>query len=271
MLDQAEGVIGVTLIDGPDERLLWLSVNARQFWLDGMARERMLRAIYDAFLQDDLSRLEASAQAVDDAVVSGMVALDFGRAPIRAIRVRTTGGLGEKWRTCELDIDATGLRDALFVRRQPDRVVETWLHESAHARQTPWSTEWDTEYRRWSGYEEGLAEAASKEIARLAGLGTGAVVYRRYRAGYDVLAEALRLPREDVLRSFWHYENGAVRQAFTDVVDALYHQTRGRALTLQARRDIQAFADDLFETRSGSHFDSSIEQQIRQEWRARLP
>jgi hypothetical protein len=245
--------------------------DVRQFWADPVARERMLREILDAFLANDRLRLDAAVRAVDDAVTAGMGALGFTRDPVRAIRVRTTGALGEKWPTCELDIDAGDLHQALHVRQRPDSVIETWLHESAHARRTPWASGWRAEYRRWPGCEEGLAEAASKEIARLNGLGPGVGVYRRYRAGYDLLADALRLPRQDILRSFWQHENGAVRQAFTDVVDALYHQTKGRNLTLQERREVQTFADDLFDTRSSSLFDPSIEQQIRQEWQKRLP
>jgi hypothetical protein len=254
-----------------DARLRQLTGDARHFWSDHLARERMLRAIHGAFLSADTPSLASATRAVDDAVTAGMRALGFSRDPVRTIRVRTTGGLGEKWRTCELDVDAAALEDALLVRQQPDRVAETWLHESVHARHAPWSSGWSSEYRHWSGYEEGFAEAVAKEIARLARFGPGVVVYRRYRAGYDLLADALGLPRENLFRVFWQHENGAMRQAFTDVVDALYHQTRGRTLTLRQRHDIQTFADDLFATRSSPRFDASIEQQIRQEWQRRLP
>ena len=80
--------------------------DAPQFWADPVARERMLREILDAFLANDQLRLDAAVRAVDDAVTTGMRALGFTRATVRAIRVRTIGALGEKWPSCELDIDA---------------------------------------------------------------------------------------------------------------------------------------------------------------------
>src|SRR5688572_8915843 len=109
-----------------DPRLRQLTGDALQFWGDPVAREQTIRDILDALLANDRLRLDSVILAVDNAVTAGMRSLGFTRDPVRAIRVQTTGGLGEKWPTCELDIDAAQLQHALLVRHQPDRVVETW-------------------------------------------------------------------------------------------------------------------------------------------------
>jgi hypothetical protein len=111
----------------------------------------------------------------------------------------------------------------------------------------------------------------AKEVARLGTLASALQPYQRYRRGYELLAEALRVSCVDLYLQLWPHETGTLRQAFTDVVDDLYHQDRGRSLSLQERRDVQVQADLIFDTTTEMLFDRSIERWIRREWHRRFP
>jgi hypothetical protein len=255
-----------------DVRLQQLGEDALHFWGDSTVRERALRDILDAYASRDSPRLDAALLTVDNAVVAGMRALGFARAPIAAIRARQLfGALGQKSPSCNLDIDVVTLRRALAITGRPDSVIETWVHESAHGRRRPWNSAHHAERANWNGYEEGLAEGLAKEVARLGALSPGEQAYVRYRRGYELLADALRIPREELYRRLWGYEVGAVRLAFTDAVDDLYHQSSTRRLSLQARRAVRELADEIFDTSKRHQFDRAFDQRLRRAWRRRLP
>jgi hypothetical protein len=156
------------------------------------------------------------------------------------------------------------------VSHRPDGAVETWIHESAHARKRPWGTGYREELGRWAGYEEGLAEMLSKEVSRLCALNSTYQPYRRYRRAYETLGEVLRVTPEELSRQFWRYEAGTVRQAFTDVVDDLYHLERGRHLSLQQRLELLTTADTMFDSTMESKFSRSIERSMTRVWIERL-
>lgn len=272
--DANEGSVGsgpLTPYPWLDVRLQQLQGHALHFWGDAAVREQALRSILDAFINGDQGRMQTALHVVDDAVVAGMQALGFPRGPVNGIRLRRIGALGLKRPTCELEIDALDLRRALTSAHSPDEVIETWIHESAHARVTPWAANYRTEADTWRGYEEGLAEGCAKLIGYLGALSTSGTPYERYRAGYDRLVLALDTNRESLYRHLWPHHPGTVRQSFTDTVDDLYHQRRRRHLTLDERRDVQDLADEIFDSSQEDVFDPVIARRIEQDWRRILP
>jgi hypothetical protein len=254
-----------------DARLQQLTGDALHFWGDSAVRRRSLEVVLDAYTQGDSPRLEAALRAVDQAIVDGLRALTFDRDSIKALRLRSLGVLGQKSPLCYLDLDADELRLALTVSHNPDTVVETWIHESVHARKRPWSVEYRTELEQWIGYEEGLAEMLSRQVSRLGALGSQLQPYERYHSAYESLAETLRVTPEELVRRFWAYEPGTVRQAITDVVDDLYHLSRGRHLSLQERLDVQTEADTIFDSAMEHLFSRAIERYMRRRWQTNLP
>ena len=91
------------------------------------------------------------------------------------------------------------------------------------------------------------------------------------RRSYELLADALGTSREAMYRRFWPSEPGTIRDSFTDVIDDLYHEDKGRRLTLQERRDALDLADELFASSRQHVFNRAIERRIERDWRGRLP
>ena len=203
--------------------------------------------------------------------LAGMHVLGFQRGAINGIKVRRLASLGLKRPTCELELDVRQIRRALTAPLRPDSIMETWIHESAHARISPWARDFRSEQSHWLGYEEGLAEGLTSVIVRLGALSSNIGAYVRYRRGFELLAEAIGVPAEDLYRRLWVHEPGSVRRAFTDVVNDLYHLTRGRMLTLQERRDLQDQADVVFDTAVEHVSGRTIERAMRNAWRTVLP
>ena len=249
-----------------DARLQQLPGAALHFWGDAAVRRAALQEILDAYTAGDTVRLDAALSAVDDAVVAGMQALGFDRAPINGLRFRRLSSLGQKRPTCHIELDVLQARRALTVPSRPDSIVETWIHESIHARRRPWAADYVAEQHGWVGYEEGLAEGLTGFVARRGGLTRGRQAYRRYCRAYELLAETMQVEVEQIYVRLWPNEPGALRRAFTDIVDDLYHRHRGRSLSLQDRMAVLAAADTMFASHMEHQYDRGIERDMRRAW-----
>jgi hypothetical protein len=200
-----------------------------------------------------------------------MGALAFDRAPINGIGVRRLASLGLKRPTCELELDILQFRRALTVTQQPDSIVETWIHESAHGRRNPWAVDYQREQASWLGYEEGLAEGMTRVMIQRGGLSPGAQAYVRYYRAYELLADVLQVTPEEMYLLLWSHEPGTIRRAFTDVVSELYHRSRGRELSLRERMSVLIAADDMFDSSMEHVSGRTVDRMMRRAWQGSLP
>jgi hypothetical protein len=247
-----------------------LTGDALRFWGEPSVRARMLRAILTA--ADTAARTRA-LRAVDDAVTSGMAALGFPRAPVRSLSLvlpHDAGDLGVKYFTCELQIGLPGLRRALGPGGAPDEVVETWIHESAHGRQFPWSPSARAELQ-FRGFEEGLAEGIAGLVSHWAAFVPGVPVYGRYVQTYEILADLLGINPEMIYRRLYRHTNGAVMGACVAEIDALHTATGASPFTVEQRGRLERTARRLFDIAYQQEPASPrAHRTIRQAWRRAL-
>ncbi len=214
--------------------------------------------------------LQGHVARVDRAVEVALDVLRLRRGPVREVRVEAAGRgwAGRKHPDCTIILDALVLRHSLRILDCPDAVLQTWVHESIHARQ-PYRVTAPSEHRDLRGYEEGLAEGLARLILQAkAGVKIFGGGFEYYVVAYRGLAEALGVGVEQLWRELWRYPTGQVRAGFSDVVRRLYETRAGQQLTPVRRRRLQVLADSQFQTaRAGHDADAS---QIAELWKAVL-
>jgi hypothetical protein len=246
----------------PDPALARIDEPARSFWLDATARRSAIETLYGHWYFGRADDAAAEAAAVDHAVVTGMRALGFGREPVTVEVVsQSRGEHGAKTPHCVLRLSGRYIRDMAIDRRSPDTIVRTWVHESIHAR-LPFDATFFDEWERWKGYEEGLAEGLARlATRRKAGMRPLTFSYHGYVTAYVALARAAGVTTEQLLRAAYRYPNGAIRERFPEMLEAL----RGHALD-HAR--VRTVADELFAS-ARSDADVRFSEAVRR-WRSEL-
>jgi hypothetical protein len=231
-------------------------------WGDAEERRRVLEAVVSAG-----KPTARTIERVDRAVVEGLEVIGLPRGPVREVRIEDAriGLAGRKEPDCSIALAGDGLRHVVRNRNRPDTAFRTWVHESLHARQ-PYAVGAWSEYRRFEGYEEGLAEGLARVICReKAGMNPIQVSYDYYVAAYRALALAFETSVERLWRELWQHATGAVRAAFVDVVDAAHRRQSGTALRATERSRLAGQADAIFGTdRLRNRPDESV---LVQTWR----
>jgi hypothetical protein len=246
-----------------------LSASSRRIWEDPAERRRIVGAILVADPAGDIERLSAAMGEVDAAVTEALNLLGLPRGPIRRLTPAWVHHFaGRKTPDCDLQISLTSMRSIAALERGPDSILRTWVHESIHGRQ-PYADTHLTEYRTWSGYEEGLAEGLARLVVRgHAGLDPLEPAYNYHVAVYETLAEATGIEYESLLRTLWRQPAGGVREALLNAVDS-GRRTQGlRSLTGNRRSQLAELADLLF--RSANSARNPTPQVMLTLWRSRL-
>jgi hypothetical protein len=223
-------------------------------WASPEGRRGALEAVLEAWEADNRYLPDRVAR-VDQAVAIALDLLGLRRGPVRSVRVEAVGRgwAGRKHPDCTITIDALVLHHNLRVLNCPDTALQTWVHESLHARQ-PYRVTAPSEHQALRGYEEGLVEGLARLIlqakAGIKALGGG---FEYYVVAYTGLAGALEVSDEQLWRELWRYPTGQVRAGLPEVVQRLFERRTGRQFTPVLRRRLQALADSQFQTARAGH------------------
>jgi hypothetical protein len=244
-----------------------LTGDAFRFWSDPALRERMLRDILDARSRQERAR---ALQAVDHAVVQGMAALGFPRAPVRSLMLVMPSRphtAGQKFSTCDLQIGLPMMQRELGPGGAPDAIVETWIHESVHGRRFPWGPNAHAQIG-FPGFEEGLAEGVARLISRRGSLRPGLHVYGRYVQAYEELAHVIGVNPETIYSRLYHRANGSVMDAFVSDIDTLQRADGAPPMTPDQRGRLDRTAKRLFDV-AHEHESASarLRMTMRRAWR----
>jgi hypothetical protein len=231
-----------------------LPEDARRIWGDAGDRRRALEDLLSAW-EAGSAEERALLHRVDDAIASGLKALDLPRGRLNGLRIEEGRPhfVGAKLPACVLVLSAEGMREWIRGRREPDVVFRTWIHESLHAR-LPIDPRAMSEHRQTEGYEEGLVEGLSRIITleRASLRLTADLPYTYYVQGYATLARAINVGAEQLWRELWRYPMGGVRAAFVDVIDHLRQGSTGAPMAEAQRLRLLGVADAVFSsTRRG--------------------
>lgn len=195
---------------------------------------------------DRAEALEA-ARAVDASVADGLRALGFSRGPVMVqLAAQSRGEHGVKTHTCVLVISVNYLIGMLGSSGKPDSVFRTWVHESIHARIPFPMSFYEDEWRRWKGYEEGLAEGLARLVTRnWARMDPINLAYDGYVRAYRALARELGVDVGLLWTSLYRYRNGRVRSRLPTVVGRVRSDAGGRLLDPSR---VLSVADELFDS-----------------------
>ena len=131
----------------------------------------------------------------------------------------------------------------------------------------PFRVGYAKEYSPLTGYEEGLTSGLAQILTYdCARMGVGAPSYPRYVRSYEILAEELGVPREELLKKLWEHPLGMVAQNLGSVVSGILHEKQGIAVTLEQTAALREAADGMF---SRALDDGLVD--IRGIWRGVLP
>lgn len=231
----------------PVRALQALRGESRDLWCSADVRRAALENIAGLWTMGETMEALEAARAVDTSVADGLRALGFSRGPVVVqIAAQSRGEHGVKTHTCVLVISVNYLIGMLRSGGKPDSVFRTWVHESIHARIPFPASFYEDEWKRWKGYEEGLAEGLARLITRnWARMDPLNLAYDGYVRAYRALARALGVDIGLIWGSLYGHRNGQVRDRLPTVVGRVRSDAGGRLLDPSR---VLSVADELFDS-----------------------
>ena len=188
-----------------------------------------------------------AARVIDASVADGLRAVGFDRGPVNLqLAAQSPGEHGVKTHECILRISVNYIREMLGPDGKPDSVFRTWVHESIHARAPFPASFYEDEWRRWRGYEEGLAEGLARLIVRNWGrMEPLDLAYDSYVRAYRALARVIGVDVGLLWTALYRHRNGHVRARLPAVI-ARFQSQRGSRQPDPSR--VLSVADSLFDS-----------------------
>lgn len=224
-----------------------LSEDARTLWEHAAARTDALQRVLAAIETGDAEKALQALARIDRAVVEALDLLGFSRGIRPTLLINPFGPPAFTAASGELHVGTEWIRRNLNVHRNPDTTFRSWVQESVHLRQ-PFAETWLSEYRRYSGYEEGLAEGVALLVTcSKAGLSPAPNrTYASYVRAGELLAGSLRFSPEALYRTLWRLAPGEIREGFPNALNTALRTRKRPLLTeIQVMR-LRDAADELF-------------------------